>query len=120
MRERVDSETKGRQFMKHKSRDVTAAINPRVMPPTHYINTPGSVREQSGTPARARPVTPPTPASGFGESGIRSRQSPSSAFKLPEKVTQSDIRDNSFKYGGGRSAGNRSLADNANRRNNQQ
>lgn len=33
-------------------------------------------------------------------------------FKLPDKVSQKDIYDNSFKYGGGRSAGNRSLADN--------
>jgi hypothetical protein len=33
-------------------------------------------------------------------------------FKLPEKVTTKEIRDGSFKYGGGRSAGNRSLADN--------
>ena len=33
-------------------------------------------------------------------------------FTLPEKVTQKEIRDGSFKYGGGRSAGNRSLADN--------
>ena len=33
-------------------------------------------------------------------------------FKLPEKVTQKEIRDGSFRYGGGRSAGNRSMADN--------
>lgn len=33
-------------------------------------------------------------------------------FKLPEKVSQQEIKDGSFKYGGGRSAGNRSLADN--------
>jgi hypothetical protein len=33
-------------------------------------------------------------------------------FTLPEKVTQAEIRDGSFKYGGGRSAGNRSMADN--------
>jgi hypothetical protein len=105
--------------MKHKSRDVTTTTNPRHMPPTHCINTPGSVREESGTPARARSVTPPAPVSGFAESGIRSRQSPSPAFKLPEKVTQSDIRDNSFKYGGGRSAGNRSLVDNVSRKINQ-
>lgn len=32
-------------------------------------------------------------------------------FKLPEKVSQAEIRDNSFKYGGGRSAGNRPLTD---------
>jgi hypothetical protein len=30
-------------------------------------------------------------------------------FTMPDKVTQSQIRDQSFKYGGGRSAGNRSL-----------
>lgn len=35
-----------------------------------------------------------------------------SSFKLPEKVSQSEIKDGSFKYGGGRSAGNRSLAEN--------
>ena len=33
-------------------------------------------------------------------------------FKMPDKVTQAQIKDQSFKYGGGRSAGNRSLADN--------
>lgn len=32
-------------------------------------------------------------------------------FTLPEKVTQQEIRDGSFKYGGGRSAGNRPLPD---------
>jgi hypothetical protein len=105
--------------MKHKSRDVTATTNPRHMPPTHYINTPGSVRERSGTPARARPVTPPKPVSGFDESGIRSRQSTSSAFKLPERVTPAQIKDQSFKFGGGRSAGNRPLADNVSRKVNQ-
>lgn len=33
-------------------------------------------------------------------------------FAMPTKVSQGDIRDQSFKYGGGRSAGNRSIADN--------
>jgi hypothetical protein len=37
------------------------------------------------------------------------------SFKLPEKVSQQSIKDQSFKYGGGRSAGNRSLADNIKR-----
>jgi len=104
--------------MKYKSKDVTAATNPP-MPPTHYINTPGAVREQSGAPARARPVAPATPVSGFGESGIRSRQNSSLDFRLPTTVTTSEIRDNSFTYGGGRSAGNRSLADNISRKINQ-
>jgi hypothetical protein len=30
-------------------------------------------------------------------------------FKLPDKLTQAEIRDGSFRYGGGRSSGNRSL-----------
>jgi hypothetical protein len=38
-----------------------------------------------------------------------------SKFTLPDKVTQKEIRDNSFHYGGGRSAGNRSLSDNRKR-----
>ncbi len=60
--------------MKHRSKDVTANTNPRHMPPTHYINTPGAVREQSPTPARRAPITPPTPVSGFGETGMHSRE----------------------------------------------
>jgi hypothetical protein len=32
-----------------------------------------------------------------------------SSFSLPDKVTPAQIRDQSFKYGGGRSAGNRSM-----------
>lgn len=36
------------------------------------------------------------------------KDSPAS-FKLPDKVTPAQIRDQSFKYGGGKSAGNRSL-----------
>lgn len=31
------------------------------------------------------------------------------SFKLPERVTQAEVRDGSFKYGGGRSSGNRPL-----------
>jgi hypothetical protein len=34
------------------------------------------------------------------------------SFKLPEKVSQKDIKEQSFRYGGGRSAGNRSMAEN--------
>jgi hypothetical protein len=32
-------------------------------------------------------------------------------FKLPNKVTQDEIRDGSFRYGGGRSAANKTLAE---------
>jgi hypothetical protein len=41
-------------------------------------------------------------------------------FKLPEKVSQADIRDQSFRYGGGRSAGNRSLQANKDRKTDEQ
>lgn len=37
-------------------------------------------------------------------------------FKMPDKVSQQAIKDESFRYGGGRSAGNRSIADNAQRK----
>lgn len=36
-------------------------------------------------------------------------------FKLPEKITAAEVRDGSFKYGGGRSAGNRSFQANQDR-----
>lgn len=42
------------------------------------------------------------------------------SFKLPEKVSAKDIRDQSFKYGGGRSAGNRSIQANKDRKENEQ
>jgi len=91
--------------MKHKSTDVTAATNPRHMPPTHNINMPGAVREQSPTPARRPPITPPTAVSGLGETGIRSRESPRPSSNLPETVSAKQIQQDSFRYGGGRSGG---------------
>jgi len=112
-------QTKETRFMKHRSKDVTARTNPGPLPPTHYINTPGAVREppshgvsKSGMP----PVASPKPVSGFGESGIRSRESTPPNFKLPETVSQRQIQQESFQYGGGRSAGNRSLSANMTRK----
>jgi hypothetical protein len=102
--------------MKHKSKDVTAATNPRHMPATHNINTPRAVREQDPTPARRAPIAAPTPASGFGETGIRSRESAPPSFELPKTVSARQIQQDSFQYGGGRSAGSRSLAANINRK----
>jgi hypothetical protein len=106
--------------MKHKSKDVTARTNP-YMPPTHNTNIRGAVREQSPTPARrAERIQPPTPVSGFGETGIRSRESTPPSFELPETVSAADIKAQSFRYGGGRSAGNRSLSANMTRKINEQ
>jgi hypothetical protein len=106
--------------MKRRSMDVTAATNPQHMPPTHYINAPSAVREQRPTPAR-RPerIQPPVAVSGFGETGIRSHQSPSPISKLPETVSARQIQRESFRYGGGRSAANISLPANINRKVNQ-
>jgi hypothetical protein len=67
----------------------------------------------------AKPVDPAVPASGFAGTNVPKGPGPMTVterppvdFKLPEKVTPAEIKDQSFKYGGGRSAGNRSLADN--------
>jgi hypothetical protein len=63
-------------------------------------------------------IAPPTQVGGVSNKGANlddtanRDRSGDNKFKLPEKVTQQEIKDGSFKYGGGRSAGNRSLADN--------
>jgi hypothetical protein len=106
--------------MKHRSKDVTAATNPRPLPPSYDINTRGAVREppsrgvsKSGMP----PITPPTQVSGFGEQGIHSREAPRpTTSNLPKTVSARQILRDSFRYGGGRSAGNRSLAANMTRK----
>jgi hypothetical protein len=105
--------------MKQRSKDVTAATNPGPLPPTYYINTRGAVREppshgasKSGMP----PVASPKPVSGFGETGIRSRETPRPTSNLPETVSARQIQHESFRYGGGRSAGTRSLAANMTRK----
>lgn len=64
-------------------------------------------------------IEPAKQVSGFGSKAGIDKADPANAdktgdnkFTLPEKVTQQEIRDGSFKYGGGRSAGNRSQLDN--------
>jgi len=100
------------------TKDVTAATNPR-LPPTHNINGRGAVREMDPTPSRQPKIQPPKMASGFSK-GIHSiERNPTSTYTLPDKVSQKEILDGSFKYGGGRSAGNRSLADNIRQKINQ-
>ncbi len=91
--------------MKHKSADVTLASNPRELPPTHNIDIPGAVREQSPTPARQPPVAPAKVVSGESGAGINSAEGPSRAFALPSSVSAKQVRQDSFRYGGGRSAG---------------
>lgn len=76
-------------------------------------------------------IEPPTPASGFAGTNLGGGSGPKTVterkpgdfklpgqkdeFKLPEKVSQQEIKDQSFRYGGGRSAGNRSLEENRKR-----
>lgn len=98
--------------MKHISADVTAASNPREMPPTHYINFRGSIPEQSPTPARQPPIEPAKIVSGQSTGSIKSAEGPARSFVLPEQMSYDEIREASCRFGGGRSAGNRSLANN--------
>jgi hypothetical protein len=103
------------------TRDVTAASNPKYFPSTHNTNIRGAVVEQPGTPARAaKLVTPPKMVSGLGGQPIKSRPAPTPVSSLPETVSAADIKAQSFRYGGGRSAGNRSLASNFSRKINEQ
>jgi hypothetical protein len=55
-----------------------------------------------------KPITPATVASGQSN-GLTSRPNnqgnDTAKFTLPEKLTTAEVKDNSFKYGGGRSAG---------------
>lgn len=62
---------------------------------------------------------PAKPADSGGKKDLANKDH-NSKFKLPETVSQSDIKSNSFKYGGGRSAGNRSMADNMDRKEDEQ
>lgn len=92
--------------MKHRSMDVTYKTNPSYLPPTHFINGRGQVREQDPTPARRlNNIEPPTQVSGLSK-GIYSRESnqnrPPATFALPEKVSASEIQQQSFRYGGRR------------------
>jgi hypothetical protein len=111
--------------MKHEStRDVTQASNP-YLPPAPSTGMPGAMGERAmgrhaNVPAGPKlpDITPPKMVSGFAK-GIRSRETPSPTFKLPETVSARQVQQDSFRYGGGRSAGNRSLAANINRKVNQ-
>ena len=65
------------------------------------------------TNASASPKYSPDPASPKKDLANKDHDA---KFKMPDKVSPSEIRDQSFKYGGGRSAGNRSIADNMQRK----
>jgi hypothetical protein len=114
-----------KQRKQHRStRDVTKATNP-YLPPTYTTGMPGAMGERNRdvAPVKAGPklpdVTTPTMVSGFSKdiSSRESNHNTNRSFELPEKVSARQIQQDSFRYGGGRSAGNRSLA--ANRKINQ-
>jgi hypothetical protein len=88
------------------------------MPSTHNVNFKGSVSEQAGTPTRAEPIVPATIVSGASGNSLKATPRPgvSRSFELPAAVSAKQIQQDSFRYGGGRSAGNRSLADNISRK----
>ena len=87
----VGDETAERQEMteriKEKSKDVKVP-NKQTIPPTHQ----GLELSRKQDPA--------TPVSGFA--GAHSGLGRDAAFKLPDRVSQKEIKDQSFKYGGGR------------------
>lgn len=60
---------------------TTAAYSPKYSPDVSSVKTDPTNRDKTGD----------------------------NGFKLPEKVSPKDIKDQSFKYGGSRSSGNRSL-----------
>jgi hypothetical protein len=87
------------------TKDVTLASNPKEMPPTHNINFRGAVREQSPSPTRQPPIEPAKVVSGASGGGMRSAEGPARTFILPANVSAKQIQQDSFRYGGGRSAG---------------
>jgi hypothetical protein len=86
------------------------------------VTKPNTPMPESGQePLTKMPkITPATVVAGVStQTALPKSANPANAdktgenkFELPDKVTQKEIRDGSFKYGGGRSAGNRSVADN--------
>ena len=68
----------------------------------------------STVPPKLPPIDPATLAtspgikSGSGADVANRDRSGDSNFVLPDRVTQQEIKDGSYKYGGGRSAGKRS------------
>lgn len=53
-------------------------------------------------------VAPPQAVSGFafpGQSAANPTDEQPKSFKLPNKLTTAEVKDNSFNYGGGRTAG---------------
>jgi hypothetical protein len=84
--------------------------------PTGLKTLPKIEPAELATNASQSPKYEADPATSVARKDVaNSDKTGESKFKLPEKVTQKEIRDQSFKYGGGRSAGNRSLADNRKR-----
>lgn len=74
---------------------------------TKDVTTPNTPMPVSGEePLRKAPkIEPPKAASGFAFPGGKGKNDAKSDFKLPESVSPSEVRDQSFRYGGGRTAG---------------
>ena len=77
------------------------------VPPTHTGLKKMPSIEPAKVVAGASAKTVPTPP----DAANRDR-SKDNKFTLPDTVSQKEVYDNSFKYGGGRSAGNRSADEN--------
>jgi hypothetical protein len=94
--------------MKHKSVDVTTPTHPRYdgqnLPPRGAVS-PGTIPPNSTVPRPLPPIEPAKIVSGASGAGIRSAEGPTRTFELPANVSAKQVQQDSFRYGGGRSAG---------------
>lgn len=87
---------------------VTKPNMPVPPAPTGLKSGPKQEAPQLATNAAYSPKYAADPSSAKKDP-VNADKTAESKFKLPEKVTPAEIRDGSFRYGGSRSAGNRSL-----------
>jgi hypothetical protein len=76
--------------------------------PTGLKSGPKQEAPQLATTATYSPKYSPD-ASSSKKDPVNADKTGENKFKLPEKLTPAEIRDGSFRYGGSRSSGNRSL-----------
>lgn len=96
--------------MKKRSKDVSEPSRPHYDRPPGYGQqrgavVPGLVPPTAQEPKPLPPVDPAKIVSGGSGAGIKSVEGSNRSFTLPEKVTAQEVKSQSFRYGGGRSAG---------------
>jgi hypothetical protein len=90
------------------TKDATTPTRPRYEGPDRQARgavRPGTIPPNSTVPKPLPPIDPAKVVSGASTGAIKSDDGPSRTFQLPESVSAREIRDQSFRYGGGRSGG---------------